>query len=98
MRTQRISGVETLSRWNHPERGSVSPVEFNPIAEQSGLIRGIGDWVLRTACREAARWAGGGAESYVSVNVSARRSVSCSLTESSLRRETADAQSVGRIA
>jgi diguanylate cyclase (GGDEF)-like protein/PAS domain S-box-containing protein len=69
--TQRICGVEALLRWNHPVRGSVSPVEFIPIAEQSGQIRTIGEWVLRTACREAASWTGGGAESYVSVNVSA---------------------------
>ena len=49
----------------------VSPVEFIPVAEQSGHIRAIGEWVLRTACAEAASWTGGGAESYVSVNVSA---------------------------
>ena len=71
MQTQRISGVEALLRWNHPVRGSVSPVEFIPIAEQSGLIRSIGEWVLRTACREAVRWAGSGTDSYISVNVSA---------------------------
>ena len=71
MQTQRISGVEALLRWTHPDRGSVSPVEFIPIAEQSGQIRGIGEWVLRTACREAASWSGGGADSYISVNVSA---------------------------
>jgi diguanylate cyclase (GGDEF)-like protein/PAS domain S-box-containing protein len=70
-RTQRISGVEALLRWNHPVRGSVSPVEFIPVAEQSGQIRAIGEWVLRTACAEAANWTGGGRESYVSVNVSA---------------------------
>jgi diguanylate cyclase (GGDEF)-like protein len=70
-RTQQICGVEALLRWNHPARGTVSPAEFIPIAEQSGLIRAIGEWVLRTACAEAASWTGGGAGSYVSVNVSA---------------------------
>jgi len=70
-RTQRISGVEALLRWNHPIRGAVSPVEFIPVAEQSGQIRTIGEWVLVTACAEAARWSGHGVDSYVSVNVSA---------------------------
>jgi diguanylate cyclase (GGDEF)-like protein/PAS domain S-box-containing protein len=70
-RTHRIRGVEALLRWNHPVRGPVSPAEFIPVAEQSGHIRAIGEWVLRTACAEAASWSEGGAESYVSVNVSA---------------------------
>jgi diguanylate cyclase (GGDEF)-like protein/PAS domain S-box-containing protein len=59
-------GVEALLRWRHPERGSIAPTEFIPIAEESGLIVPIGEWVLRTACREAARWPG----LTVSVNVS----------------------------
>ncbi len=71
VQSQRISGVEALLRWYHPVHGSVSPVEFIPIAEQSGQIRGIGEWVLRTACREAATWAYDGENSYISVNVSA---------------------------
>ena len=70
-RTRRICGVEALLRWNHPTRGAVSPIEFIPVAEQSGQIKPIGEWVLRTACTEAAAWTGDGAESYVSVNVSA---------------------------
>ena len=51
-----VLGYEALLRWAHPERGSVSPAEFIPIAEECGLIIEIGEWVLRTACRAAAQW------------------------------------------
>lgn len=51
------TGFEVLLRWNHPTRGRVSPGEFIPLAEETGLIREIGLWVLRIACREAASWA-----------------------------------------
>jgi diguanylate cyclase (GGDEF)-like protein/PAS domain S-box-containing protein len=54
--TQEIVGFEALLRWEHPERGLVSPGVFVPIAEETGLILQIGEWVLRTACREAASW------------------------------------------
>lgn len=49
-------GFEALLRWNHPIRGRVSPAEFVPIAESTGLIKAIGDWVIREACRTAATW------------------------------------------
>ena len=51
-----ISGFEALLRWNHPERGLISPATFIPIAEEIGLIGRIGAWVLKTACAEAVKW------------------------------------------
>ena len=65
---QHISGFEALLRWEHAEHGSVSPEEFVPIAEAMGMMHEIGDWVLRTACAEAASWPRGLG---VSINVSA---------------------------
>ncbi|MGH8666303.1 MAG: GGDEF/EAL domain-containing response regulator [Burkholderiales bacterium] len=69
--TGHIAGAEALLRWNHPELGMVSPAEFIPIAEECGLIVDIGDWVLRTACEQAARWERAGHPPLnISVNVS----------------------------
>ncbi len=65
--TNRIRGFEALIRWNHPVRGRVSPLDFIPLAEETGLIGAIGEWVMRTACREAAGWPDG---MTVAVNVS----------------------------
>jgi diguanylate cyclase (GGDEF)-like protein len=55
-RNSHLDGVEELLRWNSPEAGHVSPSEFIPIAEAAGLIPSIGEWVTRTACRNAAHW------------------------------------------
>jgi diguanylate cyclase (GGDEF)-like protein len=52
----KVTGCEALLRWRHPVRGMISPVEFIPVAEETGLINPIGEWVLTTACAEAARW------------------------------------------
>jgi diguanylate cyclase (GGDEF)-like protein len=56
LRDHRVSCCEALLRWRHPERGVVSPVEFIPVAEEIGLIVPLGEWVLRTACAQAALW------------------------------------------
>ena len=74
--TGTVTGVEALLRWQHPERGPVPPAAFIPLAEESGQILAIGDWVLREACRQASAWGRaypreGGLG--VSVNVSARQ-------------------------
>jgi diguanylate cyclase (GGDEF)-like protein/PAS domain S-box-containing protein len=53
---RRITGCEALLRWNHPERGMISPAEFIPVAEEIGLIVPLGEWVLRKACNDAATW------------------------------------------
>ncbi len=52
----RVTGLEALCRWNHPQRGLVNPDQFIPFAEESGLIVPLGNWVLETACREAVGW------------------------------------------
>ncbi|WGR73052.1 MULTISPECIES: EAL domain-containing protein [unclassified Bradyrhizobium] len=54
--SDKISGFEALLRWRHPEKGMISPAEFIPVAEDLGLITSIGEWVLREACNEAAKW------------------------------------------
>lgn len=67
LRNNAITGCEALVRWRHPTRGYISPAEFIPLAEERGLIVEIGEWVLKTACAEAATWP---CEIKVAVNVS----------------------------
>jgi diguanylate cyclase (GGDEF)-like protein/PAS domain S-box-containing protein len=71
----RLTGVEALLRWRHPGRGMVAPLEFIPLAEETGLILPIGDWVLQAACAQLAGWAAqpGLAHLTIAVNVSARQ-------------------------
>ncbi len=63
----RISGFESLLRWRHPDKGMISPADFIPVAEDIGLIVSLGEWVLREACAEAAKWP---AEIKIAVNLS----------------------------
>jgi predicted signal transduction protein with EAL and GGDEF domain len=67
LRDNAITGFEALLRWNDPQRGLISPAEFIPVAEDTGLIIPIGDWVIRHACAEAATWPG---DLTVAVNLS----------------------------
>jgi predicted signal transduction protein with EAL and GGDEF domain len=77
LRSGRIQEVEALVRWDHPGRGLIPPGKFIPLAEETGLIVPLGEWVLREACRQAGAWprsaAGGAAPPGVSVNLSARQ-------------------------
>lgn len=74
METGRITGCEALVRWQHPQRGLVSPAEFIPLAEETGLIMPIGEWVLRTACAQNKAWQDSGLPPlWVAVNLSAHQ-------------------------
>ncbi|WP_233569633.1 EAL domain-containing protein [Planomicrobium sp. Y74] len=71
LRTNKIIGMEALLRWQHPELGWISPVEFIPVAEETGQIVSIGEWVLEEACRQNKQWQDAGYSPLnVSVNVS----------------------------
>ena len=67
LQTNAITGCEALVRWRHPQRGMISPAEFIPLAEDTGLINQLGEWVLNTACQEAVSWPG---DIRLAVNVS----------------------------
>ncbi|WP_373231490.1 EAL domain-containing protein [Cohnella sp.] len=80
--TEKIIGVEALIRWNHPKRGMVPPCSFIPIAEDTGLIVPIGDWVLRMACAQAKAWQNAGLPPIrIAVNLSARQFMQKNMTE-----------------
>jgi diguanylate cyclase (GGDEF)-like protein len=78
IRTRRPRAFEALARWNHPERGLISPLDFIPLAEDTGLIVPIGEWILNAACREAMAWP---ADVSVSVNVSVSQFKTSDLVE-----------------
>ncbi|MBB4038747.1 diguanylate cyclase (GGDEF)-like protein [Microvirga flocculans] len=67
LRDDEIAGFETLLRWHHPERGIISPSEFIPVAEDTGLLSSLGEWIIEQACREAATWP---RDMHVAVNLS----------------------------
>jgi diguanylate cyclase (GGDEF)-like protein/PAS domain S-box-containing protein len=74
LRTGKVIGSEALLRWKHPDLGFIPPMEFIPIAEETGLIHPIGEWVLKTACEQKKLWDEEGFKSFrVSVNLSARQ-------------------------
>ena len=66
----RLRGAEALIHWQHPQRGTVPPLDFIPLAEETGMIQAIGRWTLFTTCQHRARWSGP-EDLYVSVNLSA---------------------------
>jgi len=83
LRTGEIVGVEALLRWEHPEHGPISPAEFIPFAEESGLIVDIGMWVIKTACAELSRWRIAGLPDIrMSINISARQLMEESIVNS----------------
>jgi diguanylate cyclase (GGDEF)-like protein len=93
---QTISGLEALVRWNHPRHGLLSPAVFLPLAEETGLMVGIGRWVLREACRNLSRWQQDRPDLYVTVNLSTQEvhapdlvaDVSAVLKETGIRPDT----------
>ncbi|MBF0368496.1 MAG: EAL domain-containing protein [Magnetococcales bacterium] len=74
MESGRIVGMESLVRWQHPEKGMISPAEFIPIAEETGFIVPLGEWILKTACRQAKKWLDAGFwDLTMAVNLSVRQ-------------------------
>lgn len=82
MARQRVKGFEALMRWNHPVRGPISPAEFIPLAEETGLIIPLGEWALMEACHQAAAWP---QDISVAVNISPRQFASPALAQAVIR-------------
>ncbi|WP_413306788.1 EAL domain-containing protein [Bacillus sp. 1P10SD] len=82
LKTGKVIGAEALIRWNHPERGMIPPSQFIPIAEETGLIIPIGEWVLHEACMQQKKWMEQGFSNMViSVNLSARQFSQCQIVQ-----------------
>ncbi|MDR0307834.1 MAG: EAL domain-containing protein [Chitinispirillales bacterium] len=81
LNTNRIVGMEALIRWKHPEMGMIPPGQFIPVAEATGLILPIGEWVLRNACKQAVEWQKNHEPIVISVNLSARQFIQQDLVE-----------------
>jgi diguanylate cyclase (GGDEF)-like protein/PAS domain S-box-containing protein len=97
LRDGSLAAVEALVRWDHPGRGTIPPSEFIPIAEESGAIVALGDWVLDEACRQAAHWERSGGPRRVSINVSAVQVADPSLPSRVLERLALHGLSPDRI-
>ena len=90
-KTLKVVGAEALIRWQHPEKGNISPASFIPIAEKNGLISPIGEWIIRTACQQSAQWQQDGhTHLHIAINLSARQLANKSLfsTIASIIEET----------
>ncbi|MCU1345292.1 MAG: sensor diguanylate cyclase [Acidimicrobiia bacterium] len=93
--TQQLQGVEALVRWDHPVRGTIPPLDFIPLAEETGLIIELGTWIMREACNQMAQWHSRGYDLRLSVNVASRQldradfvqTVAAALNESGLSAE-----------
>jgi diguanylate cyclase (GGDEF)-like protein len=82
LKTGKTEGFEALTRWNHPQKGMISPVKFIPVAEKSGLISALGDWVLNTSCKTAKAWLDDGhPPRTVAVNISAAQMLQAGFLE-----------------
>lgn len=81
LKTNRIVAMEALLRWHHPEKGFISPAKFIPLAEETGLIVPIGEWVLKEACKQTKIWRNQGHDISISVNLSNHQLISNNIVE-----------------